>query len=237
MYTILILHGWGSCAKNWSQVKELLENQGCKGYVPDLPGFGKNPPPEKAWSIGDYVEWVREFCEKQGLSQVFLVGHSFGGRIAVKFTIKYPEELRKLILCAPSGITPRRKTKIFLFSILAKIGNAIFSLPLLKKIQPLVRKVIYFIIREHDYYLAPGIMKETLKKVVKEDLKPYLDQIKTSTLIIWGEKDTWLPVSDAYILKKEIKNSTLEIIPNVDHGINLEAPEILAEKILNFLKS
>src|SRR3989338_4498714 len=147
MNTILILHGWGSCAKNWDRVRELLEKEGIKVFVPDLPGFGENPPPAKPWSIDDYVDWTRDYCRKNNLSQFFLLGHSFGGEVAIKYAIKYPQNIERLFLVAASYL--RRKTsKIILLSIAAKIFKIFSFLPFYS----LARRAFYkFVVRKSDY--------------------------------------------------------------------------------------
>ena len=233
MNTILILHGWGSCAKNWSQVKELLENQGCKVYVPNLPGFGEALPPTKPWTISDYAEWLSDFCEENGLSQVFLLGHSFGGSIAVKFSVKYPEKVRKLILVDSAGIRKKRLKKEIQKTV-AHFLNKFSFLPL----YDLMRKIAYRTLFCHsDYLLTDGVMKQTYLNVIKEDISEVFSQIAVPTLLVWGEKDGITPLRHAYFMKEKIPGAKLEIIPNVKHNPHFEAPEILAEKILNFLKS
>lgn len=239
MTPILIIHGWGSSAKNWSRVRELLENRGYKVFVPDLPGFGGNPPPEKYWSVDDYAKWVKEYCGKNNLSKFFLVGHSFGGGIAVKFTNYFSDMVDALILVAPK--LHRQKTvRYYGGLVLAKIGKCFFSNPILFFLRPIARKVLYALIGTKDYYQLElekiNIMKEIFKKVVEEDLIYCLAEISTPVLIIWGKKDQMTPVKDAYLVSKEIKGSKLEVIENGKHALNMENPEILAEKILNFIK-
>jgi pimeloyl-ACP methyl ester carboxylesterase len=242
--SILILHGWAGSSKSWSKTKEILENQGFKVFVPDLPGFGVEKEPPFPWSISDYVDWVKKYCEK--ISQIngefiepfFLLGHSFGGRIAIKFAMKYPEKLKGLILVASAGITPRPKMKITFFTFISKVGNLIFSLPILEIFREPIRKLVYILTNARDYYFLQGkVMKETFKKTIEENLTPYLSQIKMPTLIIWGDKDAMVPISDAYKMNKEISNSTLKIIPGGKHALNYQFPQKLAEIISNFLKS
>lgn len=232
MKNLLILHGWGSSSKSWGQVKELLETQGNKVFILDLPGFGENPPPQKPWSIDNYVNWIKEYSQNKPF---FLLGHSFGGRIAIKFAARYPEKVQGLILCGAAGITKRKTAKVFLFLVLSRFGRFLTALPFLTKFQPHLQKVLYFFAGQRDYFLAQGTMKETFKKVISEDLKPYLKTIKAPTLIVWGKKDQITPLKDAYLIKKEITNSTLEIIPEAGHAINLQSPEKLSEIILGWL--
>ena len=232
MNNILILHGWGSRAENWSRVKELLENQGYKVFVPDLPGFGENSPLSRAWAIDDYVQWVSDFCEKNNLSQFFLLGHSFGGAVAVKFSLKYPEKVKKMFLVASSGI--RRKT--IKKEILKKIANFLkfFSfLPFYSSIRKIFYKIV---IQKSDYPYTEGIMKETYLKIINEDISSCFSEVSVPTIIIWGDKDDVLPVENAYFINQKIKNSDLVIIPGVNHDLERKVPEILAEKIKEFLR-
>lgn len=238
METVLILHGWGSRAENWSKVKELLENRGYNVLAPDLPGFGKNPPPQQPWATDDYLEWVKDFCAKQNLSQFFLMGHSFGGGLAVKFADRFPEKLKGLILVAPK-IRRQKNYRYYLGLISAKLGKIIFSLPIFSFLRPLARRVLYAVIGTRDYYkleLAKTItMKETFRNVVSEELIRCLPRIKTPALIVWGKKDDMTPIKDAHLINKMIKGSKLEVIERGEHALNLQFPEVLAQKIINFI--
>lgn len=238
MRTVIVLHGWGSCSKNWSWVKELLENQGYKVFVPDLPGFGENPPPSQPWSVDDYSDWVKKYIEKlsqihsESIEPFFLLGHSFGGGVAIKFALKYPQKVKKLFLVSTAAV--RRKTiKKEILKRASNLFNKFSFLPFYS----FFRRVFYqFIIRKSDYLYSQGIMRETYLKVINEDLLNYSSQISLPTVIIWGRNDKITPLKDAYLINKEIKNSKLEIIEGAKHALNLETPEILAEKILNFIK-
>ena len=237
MNTILILRGWGSSFKNWVDFINLLNNRGYKVYSPDLPGFGDTPLPSQPWSVDDYAKWVKEFCEKENLSQFFLFGHSFGGRIAIKFVVRYPEKIRGLILVNAAGV--RREENLDLRQkIILKISriiNFILAAPLFSWFSFPFRGLAYFLAGTRDFYLIKNpVMKETFKKVIAEDLSPFLPKIKIKTLIVWGEKDKMVPLKNAYLIKEKISNSTLKIISNIGHNPHREAPEKLAEIIGNF---
>jgi len=79
-------------------------------------------------------------------------------------------------------------------------------------------------------------MKETIKKVLDEDLLDDLPKIKTKTLIVWGSADRLVPVKYAHIFQEKIANSQLEILPYIGHSPHLEVPEKLSEIILSFLR-
>lgn len=234
MTTLIILHGWGSSSQKWQGVQEILSNQeGIRVIVPDLPGFGENPPPQNPWSVNDYLEWVRSFCEKENLSQFFLLGHSFGGRIAIKFAVKYPERISGLILCGAPAIKDKLNIKLLSARALAKFSSKFSFIPFYN----FFRKSFYkYFLRKTDYIqLEGGIMKETFKKVIAEDLASYLPQIKSKTLILWGEKDDFVSVKLASLIKDRISNSKLIIFPKVGHSPHLEIPDKFSGVILKFL--
>ena len=222
---ILILHGWGSSSQRWVNVKSYLEKGGFRVNIPDLPGFGESPPPKDAWSIDNYVEWARTYCERQNFSQIFLLGHSFGGAIAVKFALKYPEKIIKMFLVAPALIRVKTLKK----KIINKTAKFFSFLPNSTK------KVIYGSVLKSDYPLKAGTMRDIFQRVIAEDVSPRLSEIQTPTIIIWGKNDDVTPLKDAYLINKKIHGSKLIIIENQGHDLNRKVPELLAEKVLENL--
>ena len=234
MTSVLILHGWGwpISSPQWARVKELLETAGYEVFLPDLPGFGQTPSPKEPWAIDDYVEWVKNFCEKNNLSQIFLLGHSFGGSVAVKFSIQYPEKIRKLILVDSAGIR-RKRLKKEIQKKVAHFLNRFSFLPFYSFIRKIAYRTLF---RHSDYLLTEGVMKETYLKVLEEDMSDIFSQISVPTALIWGEKDGITPLAHAYFMKEKIPGAQLHIIPNVKHNPHREAPEILVEKIVEFVR-
>lgn len=227
----IILHGWQSSKEKWEKVKESLERQGIKTIVPDLPGFKKEAELNRVWNLDDYVGWLEKFSSEIA-EPFFIIGHSFGGRLALKFGAKHPEKLRGLILVSSAGIKSPENPRQKLMAAAAKIGNKFSFLPFFE----FLRKFFYkFIVRKSDYCGLGGALKETFKKVIAEDLTPFLSQIKTPALIIWGEKDEITPLKDAYLMNKMIPNSKMEILRGVGHAPHLEIPEKLSQIIIDFV--
>lgn len=232
---LLILHGWGGSSESYNQLSELLKDK-FKLYIPDLPGFGESDPPKSAWDVSNYMKFVNEFTDKIGLEQFFLYGHSFGGRICIKFLNKYPKKVKALILCDSAGIKHPLSGRQKMGRALSSAGKRVFSLPLLNRFEKIAQKLLYRSIGEQDYLKTEGELRESFKKVIEEDLQPLIKNINVPTLIIWGKHDKMTPLSDAYIFKKEIPNSTLKIIDEARHGVHLQAPGKVAEFVKEFLK-
>jgi len=240
MATLIILHGWQSSKEKWQKVKELLEDPNLKVVALDLPGFKPENQLSKPWDLGDYVAWLENSLTAYP-EPVYLLGHSFGGRIAIKFADKNPEKLKGLILVAAAGI---KKKKTIRDRVLLKIVKLAKKLGVQEQssgaqgLEQLVRKIFYrYILRRTDYFKANPIQKEIMKSALEEDLTAFLPAIITTTLIVWGKKDTFTPIKDGYLMKEKIKNSWLEVFPKNGHSLHLQCPEKLAQKIKNFIDS
>jgi len=233
---ILILHGWGGSSDSWISVQEILAKEGFKIIVPDFPGFGKSETPFEPWGVREYSNFVLNLTKILELQKFFLLGHSFGGRVAIKFSVLYPEKIKSLILCNSAGIKQKWGFREKFIFRLSKLGNAIFTFPPLKRFKNKFRNLFYIFLRHKDYAKADGTMRQTIKKVLTEDLFKDLPQIKTRTLIIWGESDKLVPVKYAHIFKEKIESSKLEILPKIGHSPHLEVPEKLAKIIIQFLR-
>lgn len=238
MDTLIILHGWQSSQEKWQKVKELLEDPYLKVVALDLPGFKPENQLTAPWNLDDYVAWLENSLTAYP-EQIYLLGHSFGGRIAIKFAAKNPGKLKGLILVAAAGI---KKKKTIRDTILLKIIKLARKLGVqeqssdMQGARELARKVFYrYILRRTDYFKANPIQKEIMKSALEEDLTALLPAINKNTLIIWGKKDTFTPIKDAYLMKEKIKNSRLEVLPKNGHSLHLQCPKKLAQEIKNFI--
>ncbi len=224
----LILHGWGSNSERWAPVAELISKNGFKVIVPDLPGFGKSDALTAPWNMNNYINWLEGFVKDLNLRDFYLMGHSFGGALAVKLAIKHPQDVKELFLVAAASVR-KRTVKKSAYKTVSSLAKNFSFLPF----YGFFRKAFYkFIIRKSDYPYVEGVMKETFKNVIFEDLSQFTGFIRTPTVIIWGDKDKSTPVEDAYFMNKKIKNSKLVIISGAGHILNRECPEVLAEKVL-----
>lgn len=231
---VVFLHGWRGTRETWTPNLNFVAKAGFWAVAPDLPGFGDSPLPKKAWGTKDYAEATKEFIESVGKKKAFVIGRSFGARIAIRMASEYPKLVDKLVLISAAGIE-RKTPKVRLIGKAAKLGKKIFKLPLLKEFEEEARGLIYTIAGTKDY-LEAGEKKEILAKVVGEDLSGYLKKIKVPTLIIWGEKDEITPLWMGKSLNEKIRNSKLVVIKDAAHQVHKEKPEEVNLHITQFLK-
>jgi pimeloyl-ACP methyl ester carboxylesterase len=225
---LVIFHGWGSNTERWQAVAEILAENGFKVIIPDLPGFGKSEELVSPWNMNNYLKWAEEFVKELNLQEFDLLGHSFGGALAVKLAIKYPQNVKKLFLVSAASVR-KKTTKKSIFKNLAKVVKLFAFVPG----YAFFRKAFYkFVIRRSDYPYVSGTMAETFKNVIGEDLSQFTGFLKIPTIIIWGDKDKSTPIEDAHFMNQKIKNSKLVVIEGAGHALNKENPEVLAQKIL-----
>lgn len=215
---ILFLHGWGADNTRYSKLQKLLNQKGFETIALDLPGFGQTEAPTTAWGIDDYAEWVFKELDKVEWGRVILVGHSFGGQIAAKMAYLKPDRIEKLILIGPALFRDSRSLKLWILRTITEIFNFIFSLPLLKNFYDFARWSWYHLLRQYDYYRSNGVMRETLKKVIAEDLTYVLPQIATPTLLLWGDRDTFTKFKNSERAISLMRN--VKFVPYFGHGHN-----------------
>lgn len=230
--TIIILHGWGLKGDIYEDLSRLLEEKGYLVYAPDLPGFGNEPLKHSNMNLDDYVDFVEKFREKNQILKPILIGHSFGGRIGIKYTWRYPNRVSRLILTGVPIIRniSLKKKIAFLF---ASIGSIFFErFPITFK--NYLRKILYLSIGEWDYYNA-GDLKQVFKNIVDENLISYFREIRVPILLVWGERDHLTPVSIVYKIKKHVLNSDSIIVANCGHNLPYKNPKEFIEAINLFI--
>lgn len=168
--------------------------------------------------------------------KVILVGHSFGGRIAIKYATRHPDKIEKLILTGAAGIKHPLNLRQKIFYAMAKIGKAFFSLPGINKLDKYAKMFLYGAARERDYINANPGMKEIMKCIIGEDLTPILDRVKIPTLLVWGRNDHSTPLSDGNTMHDKIDGSEMIIIDQANHSLPYQKPEEFAEAVLTFIK-
>ena len=232
---IMLLHGWGGSSKSLAGLADFLVNGGYRVINVDLPGFGESEMPERAYGMNDFVGLIHDLIVRLELRKPVVVGHSFGGQIAMFLAMKYPSLISKIVLVNASGIKPKETLRTRVSFVMAKVGNVISWVPPFIFFRRAIKWVFYrYIVGELDYYQS-GNMKATFKRITHERINLKLSEINCEALVIWGKDDKITPLWQGEKLAKGIKRSRLEVIENIGHGLPLKYPQIVAELILKFM--
>ncbi len=218
---LLLLHGWGA---NVQVMRPMLQHFSSYMRVTsvDLPGFGGSDPPGSAWTVYDYADFVEKFIAAAGIKDPVLLGHSFGGRLAIILGSRGVG--RRLILTDAAGILPKRGADYYARVYSYKAAKKVMSLPGLKKHKEQALELWRKNNPSSDYSAAQGVMRQIFVQVVNEDLQPLLPGIKQSTLLIWGDQDTATPLSDGKLMEKLIPDAGLVVFEGCGHYSFLDEP-------------
>jgi len=213
--SIVFLHGWQQDKKSFTSLVPFLFKK-FHLFLLDLPGFGSSEFPPADFSSFDYAQVVKHWLKERKLEEVVLVGHSFGGKVAAIIAKENPSLAKKLILIASSGIVGREKHK------------------LVKKALPsFLKNILRPFLVGRDYKEAEKLLP-VFRTIVKEDISNVFKEIKASTLIIWGNEDTELPLGNGGKINSLISGSRLEIV-KAGHFPFWDNPQRVAELISEFI--
>ena len=213
---ILLLHGWG---QNIEMMKMLGDNfcNKCRVSIIDFPGFGQSSEPKEAWTVDDYSNMLEEFVKVLEIKKPIIMGHSFGGRVAIRYSAYNPIE--KLVLFGSPCIRVDKELPLS-----TKILKKLKTLPGLNTIGEYMKKYI----GSRDYKAASPIMRQTLVNVVNEDLSEYAKDIEEPTLLIWGENDDEAPLEDAKLLEEIMVDAALIILPGTHYAYLENLPRVVS---------
>jgi len=248
---IVLLHGHSEDLHTWNRlVKHLVED--FRVITFDLRRHGlTGPASDNQYGIESYVSDLSMVIEHLGIDSCDLVGHSMGGRIAVKFTMENPDRVRNLVLIAASG-SPREnegspplamklmKNPIGRFLIKRMWSRKMAEDTLTDMVYEGSLVTDYEINRMWDFSRYPGSMDAMFREfgMVWGDFTPKeIEKIKTNTLLIWGEEDTICPVDMGAWYNSHIPNSTFIRLPEVGHNPHFENPHVCLDEITSWLRN
>jgi len=230
---VLALHGWGANLETISPIVQCLA-QSHTIFTLDLPGFGQTAQPGAAWGVFDYADWVVNFLDVVGCSCVDLVGHSFGGSVAIVLAARYPHRVHRLVLVNSAGI---RAPKTWLHHLRVRVFK---TMRVLLQLIPIpswrhkAKDVLYAVFGSTDYRAA-GAMRASFVRVVNEDLRGLLPRIQAPSLVIWGENDQDVPASHGQIMAQEIPNAQLHVLAGAGHYSYLDRLPQFCRLVREFL--
>ena len=203
---IVLLHGWGQNIEMMKPLGDLLADNYHITII-DLPGFGKSKEPATILDVGDYTEIVHDLLKSLKVVKPTLMGHSFGGRISIRYGASY--DVEKLVLCG----APCVKTKKEL-TLKEKMLKSVKKLPGMEKLADIAKNYI----GSTDYKNASPMMRDILVKVVGEDLSEYAKKIKVPVILIWGEYDEAVPLEEGRMLEKLLSDGAMIVLPGTHYA-------------------
>ncbi len=239
---VLFLHGWALGQHSYKRALKRLVHLGCRVWAPALPGFGGTPDlPSRRFSFAGYADWVAEFCDAVGIDEpLFVIGHSFGGGVAIKFAHDTPARTRYLVLVnsvggstwQSAGSTIRSMADRPLWDWGIHFPQDVLPLPQVTRIIPVLLEDA-----------LPNLMRNPLalwrvgQLARKADLTPELEQLKARQLpvvVLWGDKDEIIPRASFEALCQAL-GSEGEIIHGA-HSWLLADPDAFGEVMTNVVE-
>lgn len=232
---VVLLHGWGCERSTLASVASVALASGSRVINIDFPGFGTSTEPPEPWGVEEYTSMLEKLLAAEGIKCPSLLGHSFGGRVALLYASR--NKVDKLILVDAAGVKPRRGLRYYYKVYKFKAGKWLTTLLLGQR---RANERIERARARHgsaDYAQASTMMRRVLSRVVNEDLRTIMPAIKAPTLLVWGENDTATPMRDARIMERLIPGAALVSFPGCGHYSFLDNPRQFAAVLQSFLRS
>ncbi len=221
--SVLALHGWRRTHDDFSRAFDRPE-AGPAVLAPDLPGFGAAPPPPDTWGSAEYARALVPLLEDPATlaEQFVLVGHSFGGRVALHLAALAPDRVERLVLTGVplldrAGRRRRPPMAYRAVRVLRRLG--------------LVGETRLDALRERygspDYRAAEGVMRSVFVRLVNERYEEPMAAVRCPVDLLWGSADTEAPLEVAERSVAYFDNARLAVLPDVGHLVPTEAPDAL----------
>ena len=243
---IVMIHGFGASLHSWEPwARELSSTYRVLRF--DLPGSGlSDPDPQGDYRDAKTIALMLALLDQRGISKAHIVGHSIGGRIAWTFAAQQPQRVDRLVLLAPDGFASPGIAYGQVPAVPAIMGVMRYVLP-----RPVLRMNLApayadpavltdaMITQYHDLMLAPGSRQALLSRLqttVLVDPVPLLRSIQAPTLLLWGDKDAFIPIANAEDYARALPRSTLVRLPGVGHVPQEEAVQAGLAAVQDFLR-
>ena len=221
---VLALHGWARTGDDFAAIVA-----GTDAVAVHLPGFGRTDAPPQVWGSADYAEHLATALAGSG--PYVVVGHSFGGRVAVRLAAAHPELVDQLVLTGVPLVraTPPPRPRLALR--LAKRLHAAHLLPA-SVVERARRRG-----GSADYVAAQGVMRGVLVRVVGEDYRDDLARLAGTVPVhlVWGEADDAAPLAGARLAAAAL-GTDVEVVPGAGHLLEGDLAAAVRRRLLAVLE-
>ncbi|MFI3142241.1 MAG: alpha/beta hydrolase [Clostridia bacterium] len=232
---VLLLHGWGANLTLWNDTINLL-SQKYKVLALDFAGFGESEEPPRSWNVDDYTNMTLEFLKDYDFDKITLFAHSFGGRVVIKMcSMDLPFKVEKTVLVDIAGVKPEKSAEQLKREKRYKQAKKILLSKPVKTIAPNALDKLQSKTGSADYKSASPVMRESLVKVVNEDLTHLMKNVDMPTLLIWGTNDDATPLSDGKLMETLMPEAALVEFAGAGHYSFLDARNQYLRVVASFM--
>ncbi len=233
---IVLIHGLGSRGEDWAALIPQFAAKGFHVYAPDLLGYGRTDHPDVDYSISLQAKFIADFMKAVGVPTADVVGWSMGGWVAAKLSLDHPELVDRLVLYDSAGIYfGSFETNLFTPTDTAELAR------LTAMLQPDPPKIPEFAARDALRSLEPNywVIRRTVNSMTSgRDLLDFrLHALRKPTLIVWGGKDTLIPLSVGESMHHLIEGSSFVVAEDCGHLAPVQCAPVVFASTLNFLTS
>ena len=212
---VLALHGWRRDHRDFDAV---LAPPAMDAVALDLPGFGSVPPPQAVWGSSEYAQAVAAVLDEMATPAVVL-GHSFGGRVAVQLAASQPDRIAGLVLTGVPLFRPASAPKRPALRLRVARNLAARGLLGQHRVEALRQRY-----GSEDYRAASGVMRDILVRTLAEDYADSLAALRCPVELVWGEDDTVAPLSVAERAQHTLTGAHLVVCAGAGHLTPLTVP-------------
>ncbi|MCU7727053.1 alpha/beta hydrolase [Actinoplanes sp. KI2] len=254
---LLLVHGIGSDGDTWDIVAPALAER-YTVIVPDLLGHGRSAKPRADYSIGGYANGMRDLLGTLDIDRVTVVGHSFGGGVAMQFAYQFPERTDRLVVVAGGGLGSQVSVAFRALTLpgaslalrLSQLPPSRLALGALRAAAGLVAPAALAADLNEAYTVHTGLRDPAARSAFLHVLRHVADwrgQLITMrdrayltqglpALVIWGDQDHVLPVSHAEAAASLMPGARSVVLPGVGHFPHREAPEEFVRALTDFVE-
>ncbi len=246
--TVVLLHGLNFFGEYWGGTMEVLSEEGFRVIAIDQIGFGRSSKPILPYSLVQHAANTRELLEHLDVSHAAIVGHSFGGMLATRFALIYPEITTHLALVNQIGMTDQRLSRGWRDTEEVYQGNLARDYDAIRanieryyvEWRPEFERHVeihYGWIRSSDWPRLARIRASNIQAIYTEPVVYDWPLIEARTLVIGGEEDGPNFPELAETVAESVPNAELVLFPDVGHNPHLEAPDIFHPELVRFLET
>src|SRR5947209_14149463 len=247
---LVLVHGLGGAASNWSELAPLLLERH-RLLVPDLPGHGGSTALPAVAGLEPFADRVALVAEREGMLPAAVVGHSLGGMVVLRMALRRPEDVSALVLAAGAGLSVGNLWGRNMLSVFSTIRPGRLAARYRGRVSrsPLLRRLVFGFVSVADPvgltdeavegFLAAQLLHTDVdgawRALRADDPRQELEAVRCPVLVLWGSEDVQLPLDDAFAYTRRLR-ARLRVIPGCGHLLIAERPEPCADAIETFLR-